>query len=144
MIGIADPIKFDVSFTDLGIHSNAMATKRKRFETFTAEEISTKRHNTIPSSTLKNNIKWDKVFKDYLREKNVQNIEYWYYPDEELDALLCNFWFEVRTQKPKLEGPELESACKNNEDLHQELYSIARLRNMRNALSRCLQEHGKK
>ena len=69
LIGIADPIKFDVSFTDLGLLSNTMATKRKHFETFTAEEISTKRCNTIPSSTLKNNIKWDKVFKDYLRRE---------------------------------------------------------------------------
>ena len=39
LIGIADPIKFDVSFTDLGLLSNTMATKRKHFETFTAEEI---------------------------------------------------------------------------------------------------------
>ena len=120
-----------------------MAAKRKRFESFTSEELHAKRQNTVPTSTVKNNRKWDKVFRDYLREKQCGNTEYWYYPDEELDSVLSNFWFEARTQRSPLTPEEKILAKERNQDIHPDLYSIASLRNLRNGLSRCLAEHGK-
>ena len=77
-----------------------MAQKRKRFEHFTEDEIKQKRKNTVPKATLKNNDKWDRAFWSYLEEKGTENSQYWYHPDDELDKILCNFWFEVRTQRP--------------------------------------------
>ena len=121
-----------------------MAMQRKRHGEFTEEEIKEKRRNVVPKATLKNNSKWDKAFRDYLREKDFQSTEYWCYPDEELDTILCKFWFEVRTTRPPLQTPEeIQEAKNNNKDIHPEYYTIASLRNLRNGLSRCLQEHSR-
>ena len=120
-----------------------MAEKRRRFEHFTDDEIKKKRIETIPKSTLKNNDKWNRVFRSYLQESGAQNTQYWFYPDEELDKILSKFWFEVRTQRAPLSDTERNEAFKNNEDPHPERYTIASLRNLRNGLSRCLAENGK-
>ena len=73
----------------------------------------------------------------------LKNSEYWYYPEDELDNILCKFWFEVRTQHPGLDNNERDEALKKNQDPYPERYTIASLRNLRNGLSRCLTEHGK-
>ena len=79
-----------------------MAAKCKRFQNFTDEEIKEKRRNVIPNATVKSNAKWHKVFCDYLSEIGCRSVEYWLYPDDELDAILCKFWFAVRTQRSPL------------------------------------------
>ena len=112
-----------------------MAQKRKRFESLSKEEIEAKRLSAIPVSTCKNNIKWDKVFREYLAEKGCQSTEYWYYPDTELDDILCHFWFEVRMQKSPLSATEKEEARNNKSDLYPERYTITSLRNLRNGLT---------
>ena len=120
-----------------------MVVKRKRFESFTEEEIKQKRRNTIPNSIIKINIKWEKVFREYLTEKRCRSTEYCYYPDDELDSLLCHFWFEVRTQKSELTVEEKNEAKSNNRDLYPERYTIASLCNLQNGLTRCLQDHSR-
>ena len=120
-----------------------MAEKRKRFESFSDEQIKQKRLSTIPKSTLKNNDKWDRVFRSYLEEKGCENTQYWFYPDEELDRILSKFWFEVRTQKPSLTEEQRKEVENKNSDLNPDRYTIASLRNLRNGLSRCLSDHDK-
>ena len=127
----------------LRCYSYIMAEKRKCFENFTEEEIKKKRKSTIPKATLKNNDKWDRAFRSYLQESGAENTQYWYYPDDELDKILCKFWFEARTQRSPLSEEEKRHAIANNDDPFPERYSIASLRNLRNGLSRCLSEHGK-
>ena len=68
---------------------------KERFASFTDDQIKSKCRKTIPQSTLKCNTKWDKVFRTYLFEKGCQSTEYWCYPDDQLDAILGKFWFEV-------------------------------------------------
>ena len=75
-----------------------MVTKRQHFKHFSDDEISKKRRSTIPKVTIKNNDKWDSTFRSYLEESGCENTEYWYFPEPELDDILCHFWFEVRTQ----------------------------------------------
>ena len=79
-----------------------------------------------------------------MTEKNYNSTEYWCYPDEELDGILSHFWFEVRTQKPPLSAEEKEQAKLNNADVYPERYTISSLRNLRNGLTRCLEEHSRK
>ena len=102
----------------------------KRHQSFSNDEITKKRHKATPDSTLKCNKKWDKVFRDYLSEKDYECTEYWCYPDEELDTILAKMWFELR------------SSVKDNEGnyIH---YTITSLRNLRNALTRELNTHGR-
>ena len=124
---------------------------RKRFASFTNDEIEKKQQDATPKSTLKCNKKWDKVFRSYLEEKELPNSEYWTYPDDELDNILSVFWFEVRTTKPplsehteiELHEPNAKKSRKNLPNKHPEYYSIASLRNLRNGLSRELQNHGR-
>ena len=119
-----------------------MVLSKKRHISFSDEQIKQKRQAVIPKATLKSDSKWDKAFRDYLREKDCANTEYWCYPDNELDDILCKFWFEVRTKRSPLETPaEIAYAKEKKKDLHSELYTIASLRNLRNGLSRFLQEH---
>ena len=65
-----------------------MASPRKQHQTFTSEQIKKKRHEATPDSTLKCNRKWNKVFRDYLEEKDFESTEYWCYPEDELDRIL--------------------------------------------------------
>ena len=120
-----------------------MAEKRKCFEHFSDEEIKKKRKETTPKATIKNNEKWDRVFRAYLEESEAQTTEYWYYPDEELDLILSRFWFDVRTQKQPLNEEEKIQILSKNGDPYPHQYIIACLRNLRNSLSRCLAERGK-
>ena len=120
-----------------------MAEKRRRFEDFSDEQIQFKRKSTIPKATLKNNDKWDRAFRSYLMEKGVENTQYWYYPDEELDHILCKFWFEARSQRAPLNEDQRREALAKNLDPYPERYTIASLHNLRNGLSRCLADHGK-
>ena len=69
----------------------------------------------------------------YLKQKNFACTEYWCYPDDELDKILCKFWFNVWTTKPPRED--------ENDSNHPELYTIASLRNLCNGMSRELQGH---
>ena len=107
-----------------------MASTLKRHKSFSDQEIVQKRYEATPQSTLKCDKKWTKVFREYLMEKDCINTEFWTYPDEELDAILCKFWFEVRSTHKKNDG-EFEQ------------YSITSLRNLRNALTRELVKHNR-
>lgn len=78
------------------------------------------------------NEKWDRVLRNYLEECNFQSTEYWCYPDNELDKILCKFWFKVWTTKNK-----------DDSGTHPELYFIASLWNLRNGLSHEMSKHGR-
>ena len=60
-----------------------------------------------------------------------------------MDKILAKFWFEVRTQKPALTEEQKANALANNADPNPNRYTIASLCNLRNGLSRCLNEHSK-
>ena len=83
-----------------------------------------------PKGTLKCDAKWNKVFRDYLTEKEFKNTEYWTYPDDELDHVLGRFWFEVRSSNKD----------QNREFIH---YSVTSLRSLRNGLTRELVKHNR-
>ena len=89
-----------------------------------------KKHKATPQSTLKCNKKWNKVFREYLEEKDFECTEYWCYPDEELDAILAKMWFELKSTVKDEKGEFLP-------------YTITSLRNLRNALTRELNIHGR-
>ena len=120
-----------------------MAEKRKRFEKFSEEELRIKHRNTIPKATQKNNVKWDRVMKQYLQEIGCTSLDYWAYPDNDFDQILSHFWFEVRTQQRPLNEEEMQHARDNGLDLHPEMYTIASLRNLRNGISRCMEDYGR-
>ena len=63
----------------------------KRHQHYTDDKLVKKRQESRPMSTLKCDKKWDKVFREYLMEKNCQNTEYGTYPDPELDDILTKF-----------------------------------------------------
>ena len=107
-----------------------MASPRKQHQTFTSEQIKKKRHEATPDSTLKCNRKWNKVFRDYLEEKDFESTEYWCYPEDELDRILSKMWFEIRSSMTDEKGEQIP-------------YSVTSMRNMRNALTRELNIHGK-
>ena len=73
-----------------------MASKR-RHKDFSEDDLKRKRLEATPSGTLKCDAKWNRVFREYLAEKEYANTEYWTYSDDELDTVLSRFWFEVRT-----------------------------------------------
>ena len=102
----------------------------KRHQSFSTEEITKKRHKATPDSTFKCNKKWDKVFREYLQEKNYEYTEYWCYPDDELDSILVKMWFELCSSVKDDKGEFLP-------------YTITSLRNLRNALTRELNIHGR-
>ena len=102
----------------------------KRHQNYSDEQIVKKRQDAVPKSTIKCDKKWDKVFREYLMEKECANTEYWTYPDDELDRILSKFWFEVRSTKLTSDG-------------EYEHYSLTSLRNLRNALTRELVKHGR-
>ena len=104
---------------------------------------SNKKDSTIPKATLKSNEKWDHAFRCYLEKIGTENCQYWYYLDEELDQVLSKFWFEVRTQREPLNEDQKKQTLESNSDVNPERYTIASLRNLRNGLSRYLNEHGK-
>ena len=102
----------------------------RRHKHFTDQQIQEKQQNTIPKSTVACDRKWDKVLIDYLKDCGHDSTEYWCYPDEELDAILVKFWFEVRSSVI-------------NDDGENEPYSVASLRNCCNAITRNLHTKGR-
>ena len=124
-----------------------MAEKHKRFAHYSKQEIEKKQQEATPKSTLKCNKKWNLVFRNYLQEKELENTEYWTYPDDELDDILASFWFEVRTNRSSKdeidENDKAKKAKVETNDQYPEYYSIASMRNLRNGLSRELQNHGR-
>ena len=107
-----------------------MASFLKRHKSFTDDQIQQKKQECTPQSTLKCDKKWAKVFREYLMEKEVQNTEFWTYPEEELDDILSRFWFEVRSGQ-------------KNEHGEFQHYSLTSLRNLHNALTRELVKHNR-
>ena len=65
-----------------------MASFSKRHKSFTDQQIQEKGYEATPKSTIKCDKKWTKVFREYLMEKDVQNTEFWTYPEDELDSIL--------------------------------------------------------
>ena len=64
----------------------------KRHQSFTDEEIKKKKIQATPKGTLKCDAKWNRVFRDYLAEKEYHNTEFWTYPEDELDQIFAKFW----------------------------------------------------
>ena len=112
------------------VYFKTTMAERKCHCSFTPEQIKKKRHEATPESTLKCNKKWDKVFRAYLEEKEFENTEYWCYPDDELDTVLSQMWFEIRSKNTDEQGEFIP-------------YTVTSLRNMRNALTRELNNHGR-
>ena len=71
-----------------------MASKR-RHKDYSEEDLKRKKLEVTPKGMLKCDAKWNRVFHEYLHEKDCDNTEYCTYPDEELDTMLSRFWFEV-------------------------------------------------
>ena len=107
-----------------------MASFSKRHKSFSEAEIKQKKEESTPKSTLKCDKKWTKVFREYLMEKDVENTEFWTYPEDELDDILSRFWFEVRST----------NIDENGDFTH---YSLTSLHGLRNALTRELVKHNR-
>ena len=107
-----------------------MASIQKRHKSFTDGDLRKKTQSVTPVGTLKCDAKWNKVFREYLREKECNNTEYWSYPEDELDDILSKFWFEVRSTNVDQNGEN-------------ERYSITSLRSLRNGLTRELVKHNR-
>ena len=82
---------------EIYLNKNTVMASHKRHKEFTEADLKKKRLDATPQGTLKCDAKWNKVFREYLMEKEVQNTEYWTYPDDELDNVLAKYWFEIRS-----------------------------------------------
>ena len=103
---------------------------RKRHKQYSEEDLKRKKLEVTLAGTLKCDAKWNRVFHEYLREKDYANTEYWTYPEDELDTILSKFWFEVRST----------NVDENGEFEH---YSLTSLRSLRNGLTRELGKHNR-
>ena len=83
----------------------------------------------MPKKTPQNAIKNGTNALDSTQRKKAVSTEYWCYPDEELNAILCKFWFEVQSGV-------------TNENGEFEMYSISSLKSLRNGLTCELNNHG--
>lgn len=110
-----------------------MSKKRKRtteshFEEINDEDLEQRREDLQKENTVKCDKKVNKLFVEYLQvrcsEKVQNNFDYWTYPDELLDEILCKFWFETR-------------------QVNGDRYNINSLKNIRYGINRNLKRHGK-
>ena len=115
---------------EIYLNKNTVMVSHKRHKEFTEADLKKKRLDATPQCTLKCDAKWNKVFREYLMEKEVQNTEYWTYPDDELDNVLAKYWFEV---------------CSTNVDENGDSvpYCVTSMRSLQNGLTRELGEHNR-
>ena len=86
-----------------------------------------KQHQNLLLNVIKSGPRY---LENILWKKEYQNTEFWTYPDDALDEILCKFWFEVRSTQKDTDG----------EFQH---YSLTSLRGLRNALTRELVKHNR-
>ena len=96
---------------------------KKRFATISDEELAAKRRNLIPKATTKAEQNADRILSTYLEqlkeEGQIENTDWKHYPDYDLDAVLCKFWFAARNKSG-------------------EHYTMATLENIKHSLNRIL------
>ena len=88
------------------------------------EEIANKQQKLQNRNTEKNEIKAVNAFKDFLKEKGVENTDFFTYTEEELDRNLKMFWFSAHTKTT-----------------HQE-YQASSLETLHYGLNRALKKYG--
>ena len=93
-----------------------------RFEFIDDNALQSKIDSLKNKNTMKADAKAEKKFVTYLKRKGL-NKEFWLYGEQDLDKILCKFWFEVRTK-------------------HGEHYMIGSLENLRYSLNRVLHNKG--
>ena len=100
---------------------------------FSDDEIAAKRGKYMPAATIRSNKNAHAIMVKYLEECEYENTDYLHYPFDELNKVLCKFWFAIRKQKK----PKNLTNSDNDDD---GLYSKATLENIRHALNHNLQE----
>ena len=130
--------------------NSIMSTKRMKH--LSDEEIATKLGKYTPKSTERSNKNAHSIMVKYLEECNYENTDYLHYSVEELNKILCKFWFAIRKQKKPSKtdkvsnincDTEAEDSLASEENDDELLYSKATLENIRHALNRNLQESGR-
>ena len=74
-----------------------MATKHMKH--FSDEELAEKRGKYTPATTIRSNKNANSIMVKYLEECGYENTDYLHHPTEELNKILCKFWFAVCKQK---------------------------------------------
>lgn len=92
---------------------------KPRFQLFDDEELQAFQKDLEVKNTIKNEKKVTKCFQEFLEASGEENLDFWTYEDQKLDALLGKFYFGARTR----EG---------------ELYSLGTMNTFRYALQRVL------
>ena len=94
----------------------------ERFEFIDNDALQAKIDGLENKNTTKADAKAEKKFITYLKKKGYK-WDYWLFGEQDLDKILCQFWFEIRT--------------KNGEH-----YRIGSLENLRYSLNRVLHNKG--
>ena len=120
-----------------------MASKRMRH--LTDAEIVEKRTKYTLAATVRSNKNAHTIMLKYLEEIGVENNNCIHYPADELNAILCKFWFAIRKQKKDKPSKNSDIDFDNNETENDDnyLYSKATLENIRHALNCVIQEAGR-
>ena len=110
---------------------------KPRFVLYTEKEINDKQVAQKNRNTTKCEERANTAFQKFLREYGKTNLEYWYYDEEELDSMLCKFWFGARKDPDSNDVSDEEDDQKTNL-----MYSANTMKSFRYALNRILKTKG--
>ena len=87
-----------------------MASLQPHFGTLNICEIKQKEEDLHNSNTAKNERKSVEAFKAYLKELNVEDVDFFKYTEQELNSYLSTFWWNACTRKgEKYKASSLET-----------------------------------
>ena len=109
------------------------------------ENVVEKRGKYTPKSTTRSNNNAHRIMFKYLEECGYENTDYIHYPTQELNSILCKFWFSIHKQ-PKKDSKKRSIECFTenidpNDNDNEGLYSKTTLENIRHALNRVFQDN---
>ena len=102
---------------------------KRRFPTITNDELKTLQTNTENKNTKSQDQKWDKVFKSFLAEHDM-DCDFYAFDIPTLNEWLSKLWFGARqdnSRKKKLPETEEEGKRYRANSLHSMRYAINRL-----------------
>ena len=69
------------------------------FGTLNLSDIEEKQKGLQNNNTLKNEVKSERIFKEYLMNLGLEDVDFYQFTEPELDHYLWTFWFIAHTKK---------------------------------------------
>ena len=112
-------------------------TNKPCFVMYTDEEIQQKQDANKNKNTTKAEERANNAFQKFLQQTGKANLEYWNYDEEELDNMLCKFYYKAR----KDPDSDYDSA-EDDKQRSNLMYSANTMKNFRYSINRILKTKG--